>query len=397
MLTVAKESAKALRELVDYTSRHLRVLKVLSSQTEAWDELIIHMIETKLDVRTLRAWEEEIKSKDTVVLVDILEFLKGKCQMLERIEFRSVDKTERALKEGEIRKGLASTGSKIHSNTKGEANKRAILAASVSSGKCYYCHGDHYIFFCEKFLALAVAERIKEVKRLRLCMNCLRNDHYAKTCKMGHCRECSERHNTLCHLPRKGKISQGTSEIAESQDTAKNEQPGINVSVHHAANNTMGRQMLMATAVVDAIHRNGSSTPMRVLLDSASKANFITQAAHNRLGLKRNRISEIVSGLNEVESKVHNACEVHIKSKHSNFEINAQCLIIPKITKNLPSTRIDYDSLQLPSNLKLADAEFFKTSAIDMLIGVEFFYDLLKAGKIELNGNRLILQNTEFG
>jgi len=91
-----------------------------------------------------------------VALVDILEFLKGKCQMLERIESRLVDKTERTLKEGEIRKGLASTGSKTHSNTKGEANKRAILATSVSSGKCYYCHGDHYIFFCEKFLALAL-------------------------------------------------------------------------------------------------------------------------------------------------------------------------------------------------------------------------------------------------
>jgi len=145
------------------------------------------------------------------------------------------------------------------------------------------------------------------------------------------------------------------------------------------------------------IHRNGPNIPIRVLLDSASEANFTTQAAHNRLVLKRSRISKIVSGLNEEENKVHNACEVHIKSKHSNFEINAQCLIIPKITKNLPSTRIDYDSLQISNNLKLADAEFFKTSAIDVLIGVEFFCDLLKAGKIELSGNRLILQNTEFG
>jgi len=153
-------------------------------------------------------------------------------------------------------------------------------------------------------------------------------------------RECPERHNVVPSATR-GKISQG---MAELQDTAKDEQPSINVSVHHAANKTMGCQMLMATAIVDAIHRNDSNIPMRVLLDSASEANFFTQAAHNRLGLKRSRISEIVSGLNEVENKVHNACEVYIKSKHSNFEINAQCLIISKITKNLPSTRIDYDS-----------------------------------------------------
>lgn len=49
MPTVTKESAKALRELIDYTSRHLRVLKVLGSPTEAWDELVMHMAETRFD------------------------------------------------------------------------------------------------------------------------------------------------------------------------------------------------------------------------------------------------------------------------------------------------------------------------------------------------------------
>jgi len=117
-------------------------------------------------------------------------------------------------------------------------------------------------------------------------MNCLRNDHYAKTCKMGHCRECPEKYNTLCHLSREGKTSLNTLGDPETQDTTNVEQSGNNVSVHHAASNTMGRQMLMAIAVVDAIHRNGSSIPVRILFDSASETNFITQAAHNKLGLK---------------------------------------------------------------------------------------------------------------
>jgi len=134
-----------------------------------------------------------------------------------------------------------------------------------------------------------------------------------------------------------------------------------------------------------------------IFLDSVSEANFITQAAHNRLGLKRSRISEIVSGLNEVESKVHNACEVHIKSKHSNFEINAQCLIIPKITKNLPSMKIDRSKLQLPSNIELADTDFYKVGPIDMLIGAEYFFDSLEVGKTELCSDQLVLQNTKLG
>lgn len=79
MPTVAKESAKALRDLVDYTSRHLRMLKELGSPTEAWDELVIHMMETRFDVKTLRAWEEEVKANERTSLADMLEFLKKKC------------------------------------------------------------------------------------------------------------------------------------------------------------------------------------------------------------------------------------------------------------------------------------------------------------------------------
>ena len=44
-----KESAKALRELIDYTSRHLRMLKILGLPTDSWDDLIMHMMEDKFE------------------------------------------------------------------------------------------------------------------------------------------------------------------------------------------------------------------------------------------------------------------------------------------------------------------------------------------------------------
>ena len=66
MPVVAKESAKALRELIDYTSKHLRMLKILGLSTDSWDDLIMHMMEDKFDVKTLRAWEEETKSSKIV-------------------------------------------------------------------------------------------------------------------------------------------------------------------------------------------------------------------------------------------------------------------------------------------------------------------------------------------
>lgn len=70
----------------------------------------------------------------------------------------------------------------------------------------------------------------------------------------------------------------------------------------------------MATTVVNALRPNGSVVPLRILLDSASKAHLITQSACNRLGVKRDGVSEILTRVNEIESVVSQVCEVLIWS-----------------------------------------------------------------------------------
>ncbi|XP_039315241.1 uncharacterized protein LOC105202500 [Solenopsis invicta] len=380
---VAKESARILRELIDYTSRHLRVLKVLGLPTDSWDELILHMLKNKVDTRTLRAWGEEIETNDNPRLVDMMEFLKRRCQTIERIESRVIEKTERTNKDGDQRgKGAVVTGTKPNSSARSEVIKKTTLTTALES-------------------ALFIPDRIKEVKRLWLCLNCLKNDHYIKTCKCGPCRECAKKHNTLCHMSQMERVLPAEPEPSidstgsESQSETNNRTIANNVSVHHSSSG--GQRRLMATAVVEATQRNGNTIPVRVLLDSASEANFITKHTHNRLGLKCDRVSEVISCLNEIENKIHSSCDVQIKSKHSSFQLNAQCLIVSKITKYLPSVEIDHKKLQIPNNLNLADAEFFKPGAIDMLLGAEYFYDLMDNGKIELGEHQLILQNTKLG
>lgn len=74
------------------------------------------------------------------------------------------------------------------------------------------------------------------------------------------------------------------------------------MAVHHASNRPKRQHVFMATAIVDAARFNGSNATIRILLDSASDANFVTQSACNKLGVKRDRTSEIVTSLNEMES-----------------------------------------------------------------------------------------------
>lgn len=87
MLRVEKESSSAIRELVDYTTKHLRILKSMELPTDSWHELIIHMTEAKLDNVT-RAWEQN-GNPAVGTLENLTDFLQTRCQILERIEARS--------------------------------------------------------------------------------------------------------------------------------------------------------------------------------------------------------------------------------------------------------------------------------------------------------------------
>ncbi|GFV58655.1 DUF1758 domain-containing protein [Trichonephila clavipes] len=51
----------------------------------------------------------------------------------------------------------------------------------------------------------------------------------------------------------------------------------------------------------------------------------------------------------------------------------------------------------MPNEIKLADYKFNIPGKIDVLLGAEIFYELLRPGQIYCGDSRLLLQNTVFG
>jgi len=278
--------------------------------------------------------------------------------------------------------------------SKASAAERVTFLTSSIKNACLFCNDAHALYNCSTFLVMPPDERIKEARHLKVCLNCLKSDHFMKNCKHGSCRECSGRHNTLLH--------QFTSTANKEAATNTKEESSITNDIARASCHTSQSyrgNILMATAIVNASNQDGHALPIRVLLDSGSEANFISQSVCNRLGLRfRFRAtSEIVAGVNDAECQVCQVTNVTIKSKHSNFQINVQCLVIPKIAKDLPSKEIDKNGLSIQPNVQLADIDFNKRNPIDVLIGAEFFFDLLVNGKHDLGENGPILQNTKLG
>lgn len=51
--TVARESERSLRFLVDHVTNNLRALATLGEPTDKWDTLVIHMVSPKIDNVTM--------------------------------------------------------------------------------------------------------------------------------------------------------------------------------------------------------------------------------------------------------------------------------------------------------------------------------------------------------
>ncbi|XP_044312560.1 uncharacterized protein LOC123037129 [Drosophila rhopaloa] len=67
------------------------------------------------------------------------------------------------------------------------------------------------------------------------------------------------------------------------------------------------------------------------------------------------------------------------------------------ITGNQPSLTVKPDGWKIPSNIQLADPDFYRSRRKDLLIGASMFFELLSVGQIKLAAGLSLLQKTRLG
>jgi hypothetical protein len=70
---------------------------------------------------------------------------------------------------------------------------------------------------------------------------------------------------------------------------------------------------------------------------------------------------------------------------------------LDNITVTTPSTKLDTTSWKLPKDIKLADEQFDQPGRIDLHLGADIFYEILRSGRRTRSGNFPVLQETELG
>ncbi|XP_066157763.1 uncharacterized protein [Euwallacea fornicatus] len=354
---IVKCNHPALNSLYRNVSGHLRALKALGQPVETWNSLLIEIVLRKLESLTKAEWEKErVDSNDPPENDDLLDFLQKQCKLLAR-------KAADSEKPAQVNAHGLSSGK--------PSSKRTTFSHAATQGSvCPLCNEHHLLYVCPALLQMPVQARINKMKELHRCLNCFRPGHSSYECKSSYkCKRCKKSHNTLLHL----------SKIASAErDNPISEAPvqtALPVSVNLCRTDSSVTRIL-PTAVVQVQSPSGAFQDCVTLLDSDSQSNFLSKVACEKLQLPVIPTNIRVIGIYQCKSNVSEITQACIQSKHTSFKSSLTFFVSERITSNIPAEPKDLKGFDLPKNIRLADPNFHKPKPIDMIIGVDLFWDL---------------------
>uniref|UniRef100_V5I888 Uncharacterized protein n=1 Tax=Anoplophora glabripennis TaxID=217634 RepID=V5I888_ANOGL len=397
-----KESSQGLRKFLDDINKHLRALKNLGESVDTWDILLVYLISTKLDLTTKREWESYSAKFDEPKLSNLTQFLTDRCNILETLECST------------------SSSARLNKyNTKGsKINETRSFLLSNQNLKCSFCNGDHSVYNCQNLLKIPVKLRLDEIKKLKLCTNCLRPGHFNSGCRSKSCRICHKRHNSLLHISNSNETSGSqiksentSSQVNNSQvnnsETQIDSKPSCTnsnlccISARNSKNEHSSTKLeahvLLTSAMINICNNDGNYVQCRALLDNGSQSNFITKNLVTKLRLSKYKINIPVTGIGQVFTNVAERTKTTIRSLHNAYEKELSFLIINQITDDLPAESIERLNFEIPENITLADPNFNNSGEIDVLLGAEIFWELLCAGQIRISPKGPILHKSKLG
>ncbi|XP_071652726.1 uncharacterized protein [Temnothorax longispinosus] len=130
---------------------------------------------------------------------------------------------------------------------------------------------------------------------------------------------------------------------------------------------------------------------------SGSQSSLITTRLCQDLRLQTSRIHMTIDAINGLSSEIKYKCKIELSTHHNSYKFCIECLVIPEITSQLPAQRINIPESEIPSNIKLADPSFNIPGKVDILIGADWFWNLLCVGQLTIGQNQLTLQKTKLG
>jgi hypothetical protein len=110
-------------------------------------------------------------------------------------------------------------------------------------------------------------------------------------------------------------------------------------------------QVLLATAMVEIKNKFNQYITCRVLLDSASQLNFISEHCIHRLRLSKRQQPTSIQGINNVNTTTNHSVSIHLRSRQSDWQTKISCAVLPHVTSDTPAHQFDVTSWKIPNDI----------------------------------------------
>ena len=154
---------------------------------------------------------------------------------------------------------------------------------------------------------------------------------------------------------------------------------------------------IMPTARIHILDKLGQKHECRALLDTGAQPHIITRKLCEQLGLSKTRGDIEITGIERGSLSVSWCTTAKIMSRVTNYSATITCIIMDKITDDIPNKCVRSTNIKLPDNVEMADPEYDYEGPIDLLLGASLFFKLLSIGQIIVQNSDLILQKTLLG
>lgn len=384
-IAIAKHPMK-LQSTLNQVRSELRSLENLLSPDERWNAIIIYILESRIDPESRQSWE-----------------MKQKCTSIP-----SVDKLIRFLEKRVI---AVQSCPSLFAPIRRSENVRVHNVVS-KGGKCLVCNGEHEIVSCSQFLEMSPKSRVRFAFENRLCYRCLKSGHFNTKCfTKTKCKICSRLHHDLLHKNESAvhvtaeevddqdidALSSGVASLQNSPCRANTESTTSELQ-SLAVGCDVARPVVLPTAIVYVCNAGGQRIKARAMLDSCSQVNLATENLVRKLKVKPRHSDLIITGVGNKKTTAVSRTAFTVESMFEKYACKPEFQIIAEISSGarmVPETSIQ--ELCNKRKIKLADDYTQPQVSVDLLLGAEYFNELLYPECFSSSDNLPPLRKTKFG
>lgn len=377
--SITHESGTALESFQRDINSCLSNLKLYKVDVSSWDPILVYFCSSRLPESTITLWEHTLVDKTAIpTWNDLDNFLTNRYRTLE-----SVAETR-----GSSSNSNKAKPSNVHCNQK----QYKAYQTKIKAPNCPLCPNQYHIIRqCPKFNSMLPKSRFDEIKKQKLCINCFSKSHSVAHCTSKYtCAKCTKKHHTLLHLDPAVPLNPNSRPFVSNSEIQS-----TRVQSNFCSNSS---GVLLGTAIIELCYLD-SRYRVRALIDSGSEGCFISEKLFNKLKMPYSRTNAQISGLNNSISAISSKqCSFCLSSaRDQDIQIPISALVVPHLSGNLPSNPVPKSVVESLPSLPWADAQFFTSSKIDILLGGDVFPSImLKGYKNNICGS-LLAQETIFG